>query len=196
MKVEMELKRALEIAEGIVTKMEPVCQHVHIAGSCRRRSPIVGDVEIVALPKPKITRDVLGEERVIPRPKAFKDVVEGLGKILKGSVNDGRQLQINIGGVVNLDLFLPEPDDYFRLLAYRTGPGDYSRHVLAVGCLKRGWCGSTNAGLRLIKQCYQNGKKEWMCPVPNAAHPPVWASEEEFFSWIGVKWVEPWLRKV
>ncbi len=48
----MELYKTLQIAEKVKAQLAPHCERIEIAGSIRRKKPDVGDIEIVAIPKP------------------------------------------------------------------------------------------------------------------------------------------------
>lgn len=195
----MEIQEALAIANEIVASLSPYCEIINIAGSCRRGSPIVKDIEIVCLPQTKIVKDVFGEERKRIRTKEFVSYVEALGKRIKGSIRDGKYVQIDLKQGILLDLFIPHSFDYYRQFAIRTGSANYSAKVIAVGWRRKGWCGS-DVGLRKMSDCIEiktpDGKSKWKCVNPQAELPPVWNSEEEFFNWINVKWIEPALRSI
>lgn len=193
----MELQEALAIANEVVESLSPYCELIHIAGSCRRGQLEVKDIEIVCLPRRKIIYDVFGAELKRVRPKTFVTHVSTLGELEKGKTLDGKQNVIKLKQGIKLDLFMPDDFDYYRQFAIRTGSSDYAKRVIAVGWRRKGWCGS-DVGLRKVKDCleYKNskGKSTWVCVNPNAERPPVWRSEEEFFQWLGVKWIEPSLR--
>ena len=40
----------LPIAQHIVDSLSPFCERIELAGSLRRKRPMVGDIEIVAIP--------------------------------------------------------------------------------------------------------------------------------------------------
>lgn len=195
----MNLTQASQIAEKYVELLRPHCDKIHIAGSIRRLKPDVGDIEIVCLPKKIKTfvADLFGKgiETLQVTPE-YADLCRELGHAVKGFPY-GKYMQIELPEGINLDLFMPDADDYWRQFAIRTGSADYSGKVLASGWRKIGWCGS-NEGLRRIRDCHErkdkNGKSSWTCINPNAELPPVWQSEEEFFQWLGVRWVEPHFR--
>lgn len=189
----MKLHEALGIANGIVNELESHCNEIAIAGSCRRGKAEVKDIEVVCIPNTKVNRDVFGEILMHRRTLDCQNAIKSLGKNLKGSPVDGKYNQIMLEQGIKLDLFMPEPQDYYRQLAIRTGPADYSYKVLAYGWKRIGWCGS-DAGLRKISDCIL--APQWICVNPGAELPPVWTSEQEFFDWIKVKWVEPQYRTV
>jgi hypothetical protein len=129
--------------------------------------------------------------------KGFIDIVNSLGKIVKGKA-DGKMMQIQLQGIM-LDLFIPDDFDYYRQYAIRTGSADYSFKVIANGWKNIGWCGS-DKGLRKMSDCIgtkqPDGKIKWKCINKNAELPPVWKSEEEFFQWIKVPIVKPQFRNI
>jgi DNA polymerase/3'-5' exonuclease PolX len=49
----------LPIAGRIVEALRPYCERIEIAGSLRREKPMVGDIEIVAIPRRPV--DLFGE---------------------------------------------------------------------------------------------------------------------------------------
>jgi hypothetical protein len=191
----MLLEPALKIAHTVQASLMEHCDITHIAGSCRRLKPDVGDIEVMCLPRKdkSFKEDIFATSEVQTVTKPFVNAVLSLGHRLKGDPG-GRYMQILLPEGINLDLFMPEEYDYYRQLAIRTGPAEYSYAVLAVGWRKIGWCG-TKDGLRLISDCREirkcSGSSTWYCINPTPELPPKWKSEREFFDWIKVPWTEP-----
>lgn len=191
----MKLEDALVIAKKLVEKLSPHCTVINIAGSCRRQKPEVKDIEIVALPKyiqiesePQgLFADIAPAMKTIVSPD-FINVYKNIGKTIKGEPT-GKYTQFELPQGINLDLFMPNDFDYYRQFAIRTGSAAYSARVIATGWKNIGWCG-TDDGCRKITDCKKISGK-WKCLNPNPELPPVWKSEEEFFDWIKVKWIEP-----
>lgn len=191
----MKIEQARIIADSIVRKLSLCCDKIHIAGSVRRECPEVGDIEIVCQPMSDNTTDLFGNVLGQARSSTFISVANMLGSIEKGNFKDGKYCRVNVAGI-GVDVFMPDPIDYFRILAIRTGSSEYSYKVLAVGWSKLGWCG-TKDGLRKKDECTfveRGGKKSYTCHKSNPTLPPVWSSEEDFFQWLGIEWVEPKLR--
>jgi len=192
----MELKTALEIANKLVETLSPHCTLINIAGSCRREKSEVKDIEIVALPKyiqipsepPGLFDDIPPLMKTVISPQYVSEYNK-IGRKIKGKP-DGRYCQFELSEGINLDLFTPQENDYYRIFAMRTGSSGYSAKVLAIGWKNLGWCG-TDDGLRKIMDCKKDISKKWKCINPNPELPPIWGSEEEFFEWIKVKWIEP-----
>jgi hypothetical protein len=182
------------IADRILELLTPVCEpgRVHIAGSIRREKADVKDIEIVCQPKKHFVQKDLfgnGEWYIIPE---FKEVIETISKKIEKGTIEGKMMQIHLKGPtpIMLDLFLPEPNDYFRQYAIRTGSADYAAKKIAWGWRNIGWCGTDNAGLRMQRHCIQT-KSGWHCIQLDSPKPPAWQSEEEFFQWIGEPFVNP-----
>jgi len=178
----MKIKPAQEIALQIVTKLQPFCDKIYIAGSIRREKEFVKDIEIICLPKLIVTKDLFGNS--IPDSTTnidFYKTVRSLGEVNRGK-DGGRYMKVDLHEGIALDLFTPTPTDFYRQLAIRTGPSEYSENVIAVGWRKKGWVG-TAQGLRRETECIYTGK--WKCVVPDPELPPIWISEEHFFEWIG-----------
>jgi DNA polymerase/3'-5' exonuclease PolX len=200
MKSNIPYNQAKVIADVLVELLQPVCEVVFIAGSVRRKKETVGDIELVVLPKKTevVEGDLFESKTIKVVDEKFGDVVNGFGKIIKGKY-DGKYMQIELPSGINLDLFIPSDYDLYRQYAVRTGSGDYSFKVIANGWKRIGWCGS-DAGLRKISDCEETktpeGKSKWKCINPNAELPPHWKSEQEFFDWIKVPYIEPELRNI
>jgi DNA polymerase/3'-5' exonuclease PolX len=191
------IANALPIASKAVDKLKPFCTRIDIAGSIRRRMDVVKDIEIVCIPN---SRDLWTTGNLFSQPAAngqqaanFSMAANSLGKVLKGNAS-GRYMNIQLLEGLNLDLFMTTEEDYFRQLAIRTGPADFSHKVIAVTWSKKGWCG-TSFGLRRKNECIIEDDK-WKLAIPNsiAEKPPVWKSEEEFFQWLGLAYTRPELR--
>ncbi|MCO5252579.1 MAG: hypothetical protein M9949_14320 [Candidatus Kapabacteria bacterium] len=194
----MKHSEALAIAESKVELLRPHCTKIDIAGSIRRLKLDVKDIEIVCLPQEfkarlYIRNNLFEGGSVTPN---FADTIYSLGLPVKGQPN-GKYMQIASHEGINLDLFMPDDFDYYRQFAIRTGSAEYAMKVIAAGWRKIGWCGS-DKGLRKVSDCVEkkdkNGKSSWRCVNLDAELPPVWESEQEFFAWLGVKWIEPQYR--
>jgi len=191
----MELQQAILIATTIKETLAPHCDVINIAGSIRRGKTNPKDIEIVCLPSTRPILDVFGEEAGRKRTQDFVKAVEGLGVIEKGCPKEGRYLKIGLKQGIALDLFIPQPVDYYRQLAIRTGPSDYSHKVIATSWVKIGWCGTTD-GLRKISDCKKKQNGNWVVVNKDYRLPPAWRTEKEFFEWLGVEFLEPGLRAI
>lgn len=200
------LEKAKKIAIEAGNKLLPWCDKLNLAGSIRRGCKEVHDIEIVCLPKYvkagqiDLWTNEVQKEQVHPK---FIETVLNLGKAIKGKP-DGRYMQIELKtghmpATIMVDLFMPQPADYYRIFSIRTGSAKYSHQRIAEGWRKLGWVG-TSEGLRRETECLgtplPDGKTKWKCIVDNPTLPPVWQTEEEFFNWLGIQYIPPAIRYV
>lgn len=165
------------------------CHRIHIAGSIRRGESICNDIEIVCEPRRQYQQiSLFGPPDSIHCDEFVAMVGRLAEKVIKGGPQ-GRYMQFENKGV-KVDLFMPEPADYYRQLAIRTGNADYSARVLAAAWRKKGWVGAGYYGLRRESDCTQTKDGKWTLVNFNGERPPVWESEEAFFEWLGVPWKE------
>ncbi len=197
----MKYREASNIAVGICRRLMHHCEpdRINIAGSIRRKKAEVKDIEIICLPlrHPAAAPGLfeMNEPTATVHCKAFQEVVASLGTVLKGKPDTGRYMQIALPQGINLDLFMPQPHDYFRQYAIRTGPADYSARVIAVAWRVAGWVGTPD-GLRRETDCRRVNDSTWEITAVNPTPPPVWVSEADFFNFIGLDWISPEKRIV
>jgi DNA polymerase/3'-5' exonuclease PolX len=189
-----EYHKAKRFADRIVQILSPHCSLIHIAGSVSREVLVVKDIEIVCLPKVQYVQSDLFGGGTWQRVEGFEKIVHSIiESVVKGNV-EGRYMQAILKGGITMDLFMPQAFDYYRILAMRTGPADYSKNVIAAAWVAKGWCG-TEDGLRRILDCTQT-PSGWKCWRPCPELPPAWLSEEDFFKWLGIPMLLPKARGV
>lgn len=121
-------EEASKIAEATLELLRPHCIRAEIAGSIRRKKAEVGDIEIVAIPKPF----ELG---------LFEN---GLAKLVnkwpkvRGELPCKYTQRILPEGIA-LDLFFAEEGNWGNIFAMRTGSAEYSHRVLANGWVRLGF---------------------------------------------------------
>jgi len=122
---------AYKIALEVVEQLKPYCERIEIAGSLRRKKADVGDIEIVAIPKPySIGLLESGFATVVNKWKKVKGELEfGKTKYTQRILPEG----------IKLDLFMAEEGNWGSVFAVRTGSADYSHKVLANGWVRQGF---------------------------------------------------------
>ncbi len=190
---------ALKIAIKNLVILQEHCTKIDIAGSIRREEHEVHDIEICCIPK-KITSNDLFNNNLNPVDcNTFWSSVVSLGKVLKGAIASGtRYVQILLPEGIVLDLFIPIESDYYRQLVIRTGPSNYSHNTVAKAWHKLGWVG-TRDGLRLKSESFYTQVRDkliWKCTLSHPTLPPAWQSEEEFYQWLKIDYINPELRKL
>lgn len=188
--------KALNTANRVLELLTPHCEVINIAGSIRREKDKVKDIEIVCIPKKYfIQTDLLGGGYNAAVPEFISAVEAMTFKRLKGKLNTGRYVKSILKGGTPLDLFMPAPEDYYRQFATRTGSTEYAHNIIAAAWKRKGWCGSDH-GLRRITDCAKTNSGNWKCINLVGEIPPVWKSEQEFFEWLNLKWIEPRHREM
>lgn len=203
----MHLYYAKTIADCLVRELEPYCHIIYIAGSIRRKKEEVKDIELVCVPKTAIKeeKNLFNETigKIIIIHPEFERIIRGCGIIIKGKFT-GRYMAIEMKKefegqqhTIMLDLFMPQPHDYWRQFAIRTGSAEYAQRYIAKNWNRKGWCG-VNGDLRLIKECdkLSDGRWQLRSNVTNPATPPVWLNENDFFKWLNVQYLLPEQRSL
>lgn len=124
----MHLDEATAIAQRVRDQLAPHCHRCEIAGSIRRRKPDVGDIEIVAIPKPYDTG--LFASGIAP-------IVDRWPRV-KGELPCKYTQRILPEGI-KLDLFFATQNNWGLIFAIRTGSARYSHEVLARAWVRRGF---------------------------------------------------------
>lgn len=191
----MQLHYAHKIANELVAHLAPHCIRIQVAGSIRRQVAEVNDIELVLEPKRESETDLFGNVTKQVRDRAFVMACDAIGEKVRGQASDGRYVRYMVNGTtLEVDIFIPQPHDYYRILAIRTGSSLFAHKQIAAGWLKKGWCGTTD-GLRLQSECVgtpnTTGGTTWKCVAKAPKLPPVWESEEAFFTWLGLPFLNP-----
>ena len=130
-----EYTTAYAVAEQLVRQLERSCEKIQIAGSLRRHSKIVHDIEIVALPIMQDLPDLFGETQAV-RSRLDDALDELIGdhvlQSFPGAKNGSRQKQFAVQPLgIKLDLFIVlPPAQWGAILAIRTGPAHYSHWLV------------------------------------------------------------------
>ena len=129
-KTKRPLPDAERIAAAIVADLAPSCARIQVAGSVRRRKEVVGDIEIVAIPRyapaglfGDCTINLLWEH--LHASDAYRFTKED------HPADRYYQLALPRHAGVQLDLFLAQPDNWGLTLLVRTGSAGFSTAMLA-----------------------------------------------------------------
>ena len=127
-KVRYERAVAEPIANELMTLLAPCCERLEIAGSLRRGSPTVGDIELLCIPKPA------------GNPLFFTDALDesvkamiasgrlGLRPSIKGVTAYGSQnkLLTHVVSGIGVDIFSTTMENWGMALVVRTGPAVFN----------------------------------------------------------------------
>ena len=141
-KVALSYLIARHLAEDIEAKLAPGCERIEIAGSLRRERPVIGDIEIVCIPRYQV--DMFGVV-AYEQPSYLDAILSGLvaeGRLLPGKKNGKKFKQFIIPHAVSgitLDLFITTPERWGVIFAIRTGPASFSKRLVTQQ-VKGGYC--------------------------------------------------------
>ena len=162
----MKLDEARAIAERVLAELTPHCERIEIAGSIRRSKPDVKDIEVVAIPRTRVSGLF---QDIVERDPAFCRAVDQWERI-KGT-STGKYTQRLVDGI-SLDLFTATAENWGLILAIRTGSAEFSHNVLAAGWVRRGY--HSSGGM-----------------LHRGGTPVEVREERELFELVGVEWVDP-----
>lgn len=170
----MELARARSIAEELKALLAPECQRITIAGSIRRRKPVVGDIELLVIPKYLGGVDQLDEEI----KKLMAERLLGYRRNTRGSIAYGpkNKLLVHLPSGIGVDVFSTSEDCWWVSLVVRTG-GEITNRRIATAAIRKGW------HLQVYGHGFSTPRGDVVC-----------RSEEEVFRAVGLPYLEPWGR--
>lgn len=190
------LAEAERIAGEIVQLLAPYCERIEIAGSIRRRRPLVKDIELLCVPRViRTATDLFGTQH------AETDQLHAHATALREEGRFGDRLDKNARPAfgerykrltyegIALDLFSVKPPAQWGLqLVIRSGPAEFS-HRLVSNIMHRLPDGSTGLlphGLKVdrgaIWRLDWRGLPSELVPTP---------TEESVFEVLGIAWVAP-----
>jgi DNA polymerase/3'-5' exonuclease PolX len=177
---------ALKLAEAIKVQLEPWCERIEIVGSLRRQKDMVGDIELLFIPKLEtVVKDMFSEanSEMVDLCAKRIDYLLGVGFFEKrpsetnvftwGPLN---KLAIHKATGIAVDLFAePNASDWARSMVIRTGPAKLNIQLIESGFRK---------GLRV------HAYGDSLTKVVTGEVIPC-ASEEQFFKLCGMPWMTP-----
>lgn len=175
MKTKIALAEAEARAQEIIEIITPYTVRREVAGSIRRRCPEVGEIEIVAIPKP--WNDMLGLELPLNKDHALNYVdwrrIGGVAVHLNGP----KQKKIELADGLFLDLFIVTPPATWGVIfTLRTGSEDFS-HKMVTSRQSRGLLPSN---LKVKDGSVWHGLNKLDTP-----------EEKDFFKVLGLAWISP-----
>lgn len=111
-------------ASYVTELLRPICDRIEIAGSLRREKPDIGDIEIVAIPKPWTITDLFGN------PLTGRDGDDIAAKLVGAGYHlfkNGDHLKTFLCGPVMCELYLTIPECWGVIFMIRTGNADFSK---------------------------------------------------------------------
>ena len=133
---ELILSEAEDIGRELLELLRPGCIRLEVAGSLRRRSPEVWDIELVAVPRnspfdelaPAVARG-FANHLLAPGPPS-----KNMSRAPDG---DRYKRLTHIPSGCQVDLFIVRPPaDWGVIYTIRTGPANFSHHIVTVALMQ------------------------------------------------------------
>lgn len=142
-------REALAVARLFIQFLKPRCDKIVVAGSLRRRKPMVSDIEILFIPTfatEKDPGDLFGgtrlanttTERAIAALLAAGVLAKRLNVNGAEAWGDKNKLGVHPASGIAVDLFTATRDNWFNYLVCRTG-GAESNVLICNAAIARGW---------------------------------------------------------
>lgn len=112
----------LPVAEHLVAVLGRFCTRIELAGSLRRQTPMVGDIEIVAVPVPRL--DLFGH------PITASTALDTFLRDSVALAKDGPRYKQFVYRGHTVDLFLASDAGWGSIFTIRTGSADFSHWLV------------------------------------------------------------------
>lgn len=126
--------QVMRVAEVLASRLAPVCQRIALAGSLRRKKEMVGDIEIVAIPKMIVKPQVnLFGETQGEIAESMVDTVLADWPLTfhkNGPKFKAFSFEWQPGWTFKVDLFLPTPETWGVNFLLRTGSPEFSKRMV------------------------------------------------------------------
>lgn len=121
---------ASRVADDLVCKLAPYCEKIQVVGSIRRERKMVGDVEILCIPrKIDVSNTMFNDKPEFVNSVSFERVVDSMEKI-KGNASTGKYFQRIHESGIKIDIFTALPETWGVQKMIRTGPADFSKQMV------------------------------------------------------------------
>lgn len=144
MKVKRSIEEVIPIAESLVEKFKPYCEKIEVCGSIRRKKSMVGDIEILCIPKKirvpkKLQYSLFGDEEYAEKTDSgLMEIIKGY-KILRGDLDDGKIVSFETPENIQVDVFTAKPENYGYIKILRTGSAEYNMSFVLPRLKERGY---------------------------------------------------------
>lgn len=141
---------AKALADDLVKQLAPFCERIEIAGSIRRQKEVIGDIELVAIPRTETMMgqlDLFGGQTsgmTVSRLDGALDQLVRQGAITNTVPFVLKKTAMPAWGEkykkywfyhdhewVQVDLFIATPEQWGAILCIRTGPREFSQALVA-----------------------------------------------------------------
>lgn len=173
MKIKSNYFDGLRVGLKLKAQLEPFCDRIEMAGSIRRRCDMVGDIELVAIPRQSSKPGLFGP--VLQKKTWLDDHLEKYPKDYR-QVRSGERLKELLFEGFSVDLFLTNADRWGVIFTLRTGSAAFSKWLVT---------SRSQGGARVVDRYVKDGRV-W---VIGQRAPVITPDEPNVFEALGVPWV-------
>lgn len=125
------------VALELIERLEPYCQRIEVAGSIRRGKPMVGDVELLFVPKIRLKKASINASIVeVPETDAIIDTMladgtlaKRLSSVRRTTWGPANKLAVHVGTGMAVDLFGTTTVAWWNALTCRTGGAETNKKL-------------------------------------------------------------------
>lgn len=173
----IELPVARKLALSVAALIAPAVRRVEVAGSIRREKPVVGDIELVAIPEDQDKLVKLIQE-------VGQTIKPGVPGIIPWTPRPGaKYIRARLAEGINLDLFLANPSNWGGLFLMRTGS--------ASGADGNAFNGFVPSVFSRFKKLSGGGRMTDCMPTMPSGEQIVLREEQDFFDLLDMDFVPP-----
>ena len=162
----MELQQADKIAAAVIERLKPFWSRIEVAGSVRRRKPLVNDIDLVL---------------IASDPWGLDAMLSAMGEVRM----NGAKIQRVRTVAIDLDIYFATPETWATLLLIRTGSTKNNIRLCGIAKSKGMHLHADGSGLFLITTCEVGTPREDRIAGD---------TEESIYQALGLKYQEPWER--
>lgn len=140
----LPLAKVDDLVARMIPVLSPACERIEVAGSVRRRSPLVGDLELVAIPRVEEVGLWSGAATASALDRVLDELVAA-NKLTPVKGGDRfKQFMVGRGDrSITLDLWIVTAETWGVQFAIRTGSADFARSLVRT----KSYGGRLNDGL-------------------------------------------------
>ena len=119
------------MAQLLVKRLEPACERIEIVGSLRREKDLIGDIELIAIPKAQ--KDLFGQPAT-GLPNEVEKLIGEWPVILEKNGPKWKRLVVSAKNhdPFTVDLFLVPADEWGVAKLIRTGSKEFSHKMVTL----------------------------------------------------------------
>lgn len=127
-KSKINITTAMPVALELIHTLEPYCERISIAGSIRRKRPLVGDIELLCVPKTE-TRfnmfdDAISEDDLLT--DHLRSMIETGELCMRGAFGPENKLLVHAASSVPVDIFSTSIEHWGMAMVVRTGSANFN----------------------------------------------------------------------